>query len=148
MKPKQINDDQLEIICSKANPIDFHIEFSKFQDELRERCRRMNSNEYRKLARRTMNFNLTEREQLAMLGLGLGGEAGEVVDLIKKVAFHGHDMDREKLIKEAGDIMWYLEMLLDYVGITMSEVYEKNIQKLNERYPNGFSEEASRRRGA
>lgn len=106
----------------------------------------MNSNEYRKLARRTMNRSLSKREQLTMLALGLGGEAGEVVDLVKKAVFHGHEMDRDELIKETGDVIWYLENLLDHFGIPMSEVYEKNVQKLLKRYPDGFSEEASRRR--
>ncbi|MBA4541964.1 nucleoside triphosphate pyrophosphohydrolase family protein [Thermoactinomyces daqus] len=106
----------------------------------------MNSSEYRKLARRTMNQSLTKREQLTMLALGLGGEAGEVADLIKKVVFHGHEMDRDKLIKESGDVIWYMENLLDYFDIPMSEVYETNIQKLLSRYPDGFSEEASRGR--
>ena len=61
----------------------------------------MSFNEYQKLAKRTAkDLNLTE------FALGLGGEAGEVIDLIKKFEFHGHELDDGKLVKESGDVLW------------------------------------------
>lgn len=77
-------------------------------------------------------------------GLGLTGEAGEVVDLLKKGFGHGHGVDREKLKKELGDVLWYLANLADAFGLTLSEVALVNVLKLRARYPTGFSVEASK----
>lgn len=75
--------------------------------------------------------------------LGLTGEAGEVADQIKKLIFHGHDLDRDGLIKELGDVCWYLALLCHAIGVPLEEVMTLNIEKLKKRYPEGFSESAS-----
>ena len=75
--------------------------------------------------------------------LGLTGEAGEVADLIKKEIFHGHNFKMEDLIKELGDVCWYLALLCNAIGVSLEEVMIKNIAKLKARYPEGFSESAS-----
>lgn len=73
-----------------------------------------------------------------MGALGLSGEAGEFADEIKKVVFHGKEINREYLIKEMGDVRWYLEYLSLALDVTMDEVESKNVAKLRERYPDGF----------
>ena len=78
--------------------------------------------------------------------LGLTGEAGEVADLIKKAIFHGHELDKDALTKEMGDVMWYVALLCHALGIQLSTVMTENIEKLENRYKDGFSEEASRNR--
>lgn len=78
--------------------------------------------------------------------LGLTGEAGEVADLIKKYIFHGHELDEDTLVKEMGDVMWYMALLCHALDIQLSTVMERNIEKLEKRYKDGFSEEASRNR--
>lgn len=78
--------------------------------------------------------------------LGLTGESGEVSDMIKKHIFHGHDLDRDELIKELGDVCWYVALLCNAIGVSLDEVMTRNIDKLRERYPEGFSESASRNR--
>ena len=75
--------------------------------------------------------------------LGLTGEAGEVADMIKKHIFHGHDLDTDALVKEIGDVCWYVALLCTAIGVDMASVMEKNIEKLKTRYPEGFSSEAS-----
>jgi NTP pyrophosphatase (non-canonical NTP hydrolase) len=75
--------------------------------------------------------------------LGLTGEAGEVADSIKKVIFHGHKMDRDGLVKELGDVCWYLALLCHAIDVPLEEVMSQNIEKLKKRYPDGFSETAS-----
>ncbi len=75
--------------------------------------------------------------------LGITGEAGEVADMIKKHVFHGHDLDIDSLVKEIGDVCWYVALLCTAIGVDMASVMEKNIEKLKTRYPEGFSEEAS-----
>jgi len=75
--------------------------------------------------------------------LGLTGEAGEVADLIKKEIFHGHKFKVEDLIKELGDVCWYLALTCHSIGVSLEYVMEQNIEKLKKRYPEGFSSEAS-----
>ncbi len=75
--------------------------------------------------------------------LGLTGEAGEVSDMIKKHIFHGHDLDRDELIKELGDVCWYVALLCTAIDVDLSDVMTRNINKLKMRYPEGFSESAS-----
>ena len=102
----------------------------------------MDWSEYQRAAMRTQGaHDLSDR--LAMAGLGLTGEAGEVADHLKKHLFQGHELDREALKKELGDILWYVALLLDTTGLTMSEILDANIEKLTRRYPDGFSAEAS-----
>lgn len=80
--------------------------------------------------------------------LGLTGEAGEVADMVKKHIFHGHDLNLDELVKELGDVCWYLALLCTTINVSIEEVLTRNIEKLEERYPEGFSESASINRTA
>lgn len=100
--------------------------------------------EYEEAARRTMNRgNCTPREVLAALALGVTGEAGEVADHIKKHLIQGHQLDRVKVLKELGDVAWYIAMLASEIGYDFESVVKLNVEKLKERYPYGFKVEAS-----
>lgn len=81
-----------------------------------------------------------------MGALGLTGEAGEVADYIKKVLFHSHQLSKEKLAEELGDVLWYLTYLTNISGYSLSEIAELNIEKLEKRYPEGWSVERSIKR--
>ena len=108
----------------------------------------MNFNQYQELAERTARATTDTRERLTNFSLGLVGETGEVVDCIKKILYHGHDleMNRDKLMIELGDLLWYTATLANTAGITMQEIAEANIAKLRKRYPEGFDPERSRNR--
>lgn len=80
---------------------------------------------------------------LAVLALGVAGEAGEVADLVKKHVGHGHDLPTEKLVDELGDVLWYLTVLANALGVSLEAVAARNVAKLRRRYPDGFSSEAS-----
>ena len=95
---------------------------------------------------RTKNPELSREQILINSAMGLCGEAGEFIDSIKKWYAHGHELDREHLIKELGDVAWYLAEAAEALDITLEEVLEKNIDKLRKRYPEGFSEENSKNR--
>lgn len=95
---------------------------------------------YQEAAGRTRNSKLIPALELSNYGLGLGGEAGEVQELIKKYIGHGHDLAREDLVKELGDVLWYLSNIAAMNDIKLSEVAAKNIDKLKKRYPSGFDE--------
>lgn len=101
---------------------------------------------YRQSTSRTYPKVESIKESLSLGALGLGGEAGEVVDLIKKILHHGKELDRDKLILELGDVRWYLEYLAAAIDVTMEEIEQRNIEKLKKRYPEGFSFEASKNR--
>ena len=107
----------------------------------------MTPSEYQELAARTMSPDiLNENMDLACHAMGLSGEAGEVTDYLKKCIFHGHKFDKDILVKELGDVMWYIAALCTTEGVTLEEVMEKNIEKLLIRYPKGFTHEDSRKR--
>lgn len=100
----------------------------------------MDLNEYQRLAMRTKNRgDIGGIPDLAVAGLGIAGEAGEVADEIKKVLGHGKAMDTAKLKKELGDVLWYCASVAEDIGTTLGEVAELNVAKLKARYPNGFS---------
>lgn len=82
-------------------------------------------------------------DDLAVLALGLCGEAGEAADVIKKHIGQGHELDKDKLLRELGDQLWYLARMADVLGTKLSEVAEKNRLKLLSRYPDKFTPEAS-----
>ena len=81
-------------------------------------------------------------------GIGVAEEAGELAGLIKKHLGHEHPLDREKVIKEMGDVLWYLAYIGTLLDINLSDVARVNREKLSARYPNGFTAEASRNRGS
>lgn len=77
----------------------------------------------------------TPRERLMLAGMGLGGEAGEVCDHAKKVAFHGKPMDRDALLAELGDVLWYFALMLHTNNLTLEQVMARNVYKICDRYP-------------
>ena len=101
----------------------------------------MEFNEYQKKATKYDFFEATDN--LREIGfiekvLGLTGEAGETADKIKKILRDkdglGSDEDRVSIIKELGDTLWYLAAISRYLGVPLSEVASRNIQKLESRY--------------
>ena len=96
--------------------------------------------EYQVAASRTANLLLNGEKRTLIAGLGLCGEAGEVAELLKKWHGHGHEYDEEKLIKELGDVLWYLSEICTLHGISLKMIAEMNYAKLLARYPNGFRE--------
>lgn len=105
----------------------------------------MDADTYQQLAMRTAgDLAATDlKDALILSALGLTGEAGEVADLVKKHVAQGHPLDRERLVLEAGDVAWYLARLCSALEVPLSVVLQRNIDKLIERYPDGFSSAAS-----
>lgn len=99
--------------------------------------------EYQELAMRTANKNVTGYDQLRNAAYGLNGEAGEVIDILKKHEFQGHELDYFNLIDELSDVMWYVALACTAIGVTVDQVMEHNINKLRKRYPDGFDSERS-----
>lgn len=103
----------------------------------------MTINEYQKNALRTANKSLSPIQQLENGLMGLNGEAGECIDILKKHLFQGHELDREHMAKELGDVAWYLAVSADAIGYDLETVMQMNVNKLKARYPDGFNTEHS-----
>ena len=106
----------------------------------------MTINEYQRLAMVTLNPALDKKDVLINGVMGLCGESGEAIDIVKKHLAQGHSLDKEKLVKELGDIAWYLAETAYALDVPLSQVLEQNIAKLKLRYPEGFDAEKSIRR--
>ena len=98
----------------------------------------MTINEYQKLAMTTLNPELDQKDVLINGVMGLCGESGEAIDIVKKWLAQGHDLDREKLAKELGDICWYLAETATALDLSLEDIMAANIEKLKQRYPDGF----------
>lgn len=100
-------------------------------------------NGYQDEALRTINWSLSMDEQLQNGLMGLNGEAGECIDILKKHMFQEHDLDHEHLAKELGDVAWYLAVSAHALGYSLETIFRLNIEKLRKRYPIEFDVERS-----
>ena len=146
----QANQDLLEVVASayqngfkdaqagedwRDDPIDVgRITFGRYQLESMRTLPALHGTAEEKKIRRLI------------AAMGLSGEAGEVLDHIKKIEGHGHEVDKKKLQEELGDVLWYVAALCTYYELDMDKAACGNIHKLRQRYPEGFSENASRER--
>ena len=103
----------------------------------------LTANEYQKKAMTTLNPALSKQDVLLNGVMGLCGEAGECIDLVKKHLHQGHPLDREKLCKELGDVAWYLAETAWALDIPLEDILRGNLDKLKKRYPQGFDAEKS-----
>lgn len=103
----------------------------------------MTVNEYQVLAMTTLNPALDKKDVLINGVMGLCGESGEAIDIVKKWLAQGHDLDKEKLAKEQGDIAWYLAETATALELSLEDIFEANIEKLRRRYPEGFDVQKS-----
>ena len=94
----------------------------------------MTINEYQQRAMASLNPELKGRDVLINSVMGLCGESGEAIDIVKKWLAQGHPLDREHLAKELGDVAWDLDL---------EDILRANLEKLERRYPDGFSTEKS-----
>lgn len=98
----------------------------------------MTINEYQQLAMRTLNPELNKKDVLINGVMGLCGESGEAIDIVKKWLAQGHELDKEHLAKELGDIAWYLAETAYALDIPLESILQGNIDKLRKRFPEGF----------
>ena len=73
----------------------------------------------------------------------MAAEVGEACGVVDKCVAQGHELDRDKLYKEMGDIFWQFAALATVLDFTLSDIATYNIQKLKARYPEGFTVEDS-----
>lgn len=105
----------------------------------------MTFNEYQKEAMRTASgVSVSSNDNLLLNGvMGLNGEAGECIDIVKKHIFQGHELDKNHIAKELSDCLWYIAVAAEGIGHKLDDIAEMNVEKLRKRYPDGFSTERS-----
>ena len=105
----------------------------------------MTPNEYQKACLRTepIDAGISKTTRIENGLMGLCGEAGEAIDILKKFLFQGHSLDKEHLAKELGDVAWYLAVSADALGYGLEDIFQMNIDKLRSRYPDGFDADKS-----
>jgi len=104
----------------------------------------MTFSDYQRAALRTSRAE-PHRERLLVQALGLNGEAGEVAELIKKWAWHGKELDHDKVKDELSDLLWYIADLASACCLNLDDIAMHNVEKLAKRYPNGFTADGGRR---
>lgn len=117
-----------------------------FYECLMERKNEMTINEYQIEALRTASGMNTDSPMIVNGVLGLCGESGECADIVKKHLFQGHALDAEHLAKELGDVAWYLAVSAYSIGFDLETIMQMNVDKLRNRYPDGFDPEKSQHR--
>ena len=103
----------------------------------------MTINEYQQRAMATLDPKLTERDVLINSVMGLCGESGEAIDIAKQWLAQGHPLAREHLAGALGDVAWYLAEAATALGMPLEDILRANLEKLERRYPDGFSTERS-----
>ena len=103
----------------------------------------MQINEYQALAMTTLNPALSKKDVLINSVMGLCGEAGEAIDIVKKWLAQGHELDKAHLAEELGDVAWYLAEAATALELPLESILQANIEKLKKRYPEGFETQRS-----
>ena len=95
----------------------------------------------RTLAQRP-NRKVSDKEfNILHAALGTVTEAAEIADIMKGVLIKGKELDKDHLIEEVGDVMYYLGVIANETGVSFEDIMEVNANKLKARYPNGFTAE-------
>lgn len=108
----------------------------------------MNFSEYTEKAKRTLSskfeVNQSMKHNVILHGvIGISTESGELLDALEKTVFYGKELDTVNIREEIGDLMWYVAILCDAIGVKMEDILDKNIEKLSSRYPEKFTTEAA-----
>lgn len=94
---------------------------------------KLSFNEYQKQAYELISED--GKKDMVLNGvLGLAGESGECCDIVKKNRFQGHELNKEHMIEEIGDVLWYIAETASGLGVTLEEVAQYNLDKLHKRY--------------
>lgn len=110
--------------------------------ERRWESEKMTGNEYQFLAARTINYELTDKGKEMHALHGMVSEIGELHGLYQK-QYQGHEMDPRHAQKELGDLLWFIAEWCTSYGLSLEDIMQMNIDKLQARYPEGFDAEHS-----
>ncbi len=106
----------------------------------------MQISEYQRLTDRAIPEHENKKDAVLHWCIGLSEECGEVLSVVKHHYYGGEELNKEDLVKEIGDVMWYLAALCRETGIDMDAASQLNAEKLMHRFPDDFDNERSARR--
>lgn len=95
------------------------------------------------MAMATLDPALDKKDVLINGVMGLCGESGEAIDIMKKWLMQGHELDKKHLVRELGDVAWYLAEAATALDVPLEAVFQGNLDKVRRRFPNGFDTGAS-----
>jgi NTP pyrophosphatase (non-canonical NTP hydrolase) len=102
---------------------------------------------YREAVKRTESPNFCEIDpRIIHAALGIGTEAGELQDVVKKTLFYGQELNMVNAFEEIGDLLWYVMLLCIACDWSLEQIIDANIEKLRLRYPKQFAELEARQR--
>lgn len=104
----------------------------------------MNLKEYQESCKKTSSKFDNPEKEIMTWGLGVAGEAGDVAGCIKKTFSHGNDQ-KAGIKENLGDTFWYMAMICNFFDWNLEDVLKENIDKLQKRYPQGFTEKDASR---
>jgi NTP pyrophosphatase (non-canonical NTP hydrolase) len=98
-------------------------------------------------AHRLKDFKPTPSQcELLHAAIGIAGEAGELLDAVRKHVFDGQPLDGDNIIEELGDLCFYLEAAMQAIKMKRADIEELNMAKLSERYKDGYSDQQAQER--
>lgn len=109
----------------------------------------MNFNEYQANAIRTAKMFGTVSENLNHAALGIATEGGEFTTEVKRMAIYGRAMTvemQQHMAEELGDVLWYVALAAESLGITLHQIARDNVTKLQKRFPEKYSDQAAEQR--
>jgi NTP pyrophosphatase (non-canonical NTP hydrolase) len=121
------------------------MDIANMKEEL-GKLRKESMNAYQDAAMKTAAPVKDLEDALLVCSVAIAGEAGELLNDVKKIIWQGHVYDRRAVMLEMGDILWYMARLSKEIGVPLSEVARLNQEKLNQRYPAGFEAVRSMKR--
>lgn len=98
----------------------------------------MTLEEYKVDCLRTLPKNLYRGEQLLQGLVGATTEAAEALDIHKKTMWQNHPHERDRLLSELGDALFYISIATDALDSSIEEIMQMNVEKRKRRYPNGW----------
>ena len=136
------DENNSDVLCINSPVLDYEL-VERIATTKKKDDTGMTLDEYQFAAQRTAQITNNTRDKIINGCMGLNGEAGECIDLLKKHLYQGHPLDKEKLMDECSDVLWYVAELAAGLGYSLEEVARHNIGKLKKRYPDGFDPERS-----
>jgi len=102
--------------------------------------------QYAKFVDRLFVNRSRDIEGLLHAAIGISGEGGELIDTVKKSWVYAKPLDRQNLLEEIGDLLFYTQAMCNLIGIDFKTAIDHNCAKLLRRYPNGYTNEAANAR--
>jgi NTP pyrophosphatase (non-canonical NTP hydrolase) len=99
---------------------------------------RFSWNDYQQACLRTAGTHENIDQAICAWSMGVAGESGELVDMLKKHVFHRKPCSPGAVASELGDVLYYLAMLAATFELKLEDIARGNVEKLAARYPDGF----------